>query len=81
MSFSSAENYAGKAVHVSGWGLTNEGDVSEKLLSAKLTGATLDICRSHFKEAELSEDYHMCASDDKQDVCNGDSGGEDAHFF
>ncbi|XP_059470181.1 melanization protease 1-like [Neocloeon triangulifer] len=64
-----------KAFTVAGWGTTENGSSSQKLLFAYVPPVNNQKCKeTHSKQAQIIESQ-ICAGGSNQDSCDGDSGG------
>uniref|UniRef100_A0A182MC29 Peptidase S1 domain-containing protein n=1 Tax=Anopheles culicifacies TaxID=139723 RepID=A0A182MC29_9DIPT len=69
-------DYAGEAVVVSGWGLTQTGgQVSQELQYATLQVITNAECQKTFSPLVVRKSTLCARGDEKESPCNGDSGG------
>ncbi|XP_037714133.1 serine protease grass-like [Drosophila subpulchrella] len=57
---------------LTGWGYTNDGEVSRILLTTNLQIADLSYCNQKF--GHLVDQSHICAGSSKSDACEGDGG-------
>ncbi|XP_058124996.1 collagenase-like [Anopheles coustani] len=71
-----SDDYSGRSVVVSGWGLMeNGGDVAQKLQFAKLNVITNTECAKTFGPLLVKKSTVCARGDEKESPCNGDSGG------
>uniref|UniRef100_A0A182WCA2 Peptidase S1 domain-containing protein n=1 Tax=Anopheles minimus TaxID=112268 RepID=A0A182WCA2_9DIPT len=69
-------DYAGEAVVVSGWGLTQQGgQVAQELQYATLEVITNSECQKTFSPLVVRKTTLCARGDEKKSPCNGDSGG------
>lgn len=67
---------AGEGAIVSGWGVTEHGTKSSKLLKATIPVRLVQECQSKYQRFAEVTDKQVCAGGaDGQDSCGGDSGG------
>ena len=62
-------------MHILGFGTTETGNVSSKLLHVNVNYVKQSTCNSNASYGGSINDSMMCASDTNQDSCQGDSGG------
>lgn len=59
---------------VTGWGTTENGRSSSKLLKARLPSVALETCQNLFRSTRLSQGQMCAGGENKTDSCTGDSG-------
>lgn len=67
---------AGQLLEVSGWGVTNTGSTSIKLLRASVAYMDNAACNDAFRyDGRISDDMLCAGTETGEDACQGDSGG------
>ncbi len=69
-------------MRIAGWGVTNDGNISDDLLFAFVEGVPHVECDKDYRSSRLSPEFRIgigddmaCAGNGKADACQGDSGG------
>jgi len=63
----------GTQTWITGWGVTEKGARSARLMEARIEITDKARCQSAYKERDLEKAF--CAGESKSDACTGDSGG------
>lgn len=69
---------SGTAALVTGWGVTNSGDLAKTLQGVEVKVISRETCKEYYNKAEEVPDIKesmLCAADLSKDSCQGDSGG------
>mmetsp|Transcript_32836 Transcript_32836/g.75570 ORF Transcript_32836/g.75570 Transcript_32836/m.75570 type:complete len:412 (-) Transcript_32836:356-1591(-) len=73
----STEIEAGKNLHILGFGLTEDGSLSDSLLETDVRSISISKCYDAYKDVNIVTESMMCADSSREgkDACQGDSGG------